>query len=117
MRILILFLAFMLLAPAAPAAGCDGNSMVMDLQHQEHGSMEHHKPQEPSKHDCCEKHDRLMTDDCSQMQFCGAATGSSLIESGLFYPVAYWKEHFSLDPFSGLLPPSHSHPPYRPPAV
>jgi len=107
----------LLVAPHAPANACDMETGSQQTQHQGHDGPPAADPDLDASHDCCDTSSATMQDDCSRLQYCGASSASGLLESGLVNTVPGWKSPYRPDRFSGSLPPSHSHPPYRPPAA
>ena len=111
MRILTLVLIMAICAQPLQAGFCamgmeQGQTVAMDMpMDKDHGG----------GHDCCDTEAPGAEDTCEGGSPCGHCTvASPALPSVLRVPVA-WQPAGAFDFSAGVLPPSHSSPPFRPP--
>ena len=109
MKLLILFLIVAISAQPLQAGFCD-----MDMEKSQETS--HHMDQsEPDGHDCCDSDDSDKQEGCDGEMNCGFCFASASALPGMIKINATWTLHFSRNFSSGVVLPSHSSPPFRPP--
>ncbi len=109
MKVLIFILVLAISAQPLQAGFCD-----MDMgkaQQKTH----HMDKSEPGNHDCCDPDRTDSPDGCDGGMNCGSCFlhASALPSVMKFTPT--WEHTYSLDISTGLVLPSHSSPPFRPP--
>jgi len=109
MRILILLLVLAISTQPLQAGFCD-----MDSEKGQESS-HHMQDSENAGHDCCDTDDSESQDGCDGEMKCGFCFANlPAIPNALKFSSS-WLSHFSLDLSSGVILPSHSSPPFRPP--
>lgn len=109
MKALVLILVLAISAQPLQAAACD-----MDTgKNQE--SAHHMDMSGPSGHDCCDTEDTPSRDDCGAGMDCGMCFVSVSAVSVIPRHVPLWSRPVYRESSSGVVLPSHSSPPFRPP--
>jgi hypothetical protein len=116
MKFLILIIAIMIIAQPVQAGSCEadqGSSTEHSVMHE--GGDSHQGPDNGSGHDCCDSDKVDPQQGCDHQLQCGLCTagvlGFAVIPSSFFIPPVNYVSTLS----SGMLAPSHSSPPFRPP--
>jgi len=109
MRILILLLVLAISTQPLLAGVCD---MDMDKSQE---SSHHMQDSENDGHDCCDSDESDTEDGCDGEMKCGACFANLSALPDIIKLSSSWDSHFSLDLSSGVILPSHSSPPFRPP--
>ena len=107
MKFLILFLALMISIQPLQAGVCDMETSQDAPHHMEHS--------EGGDHDCCDSDDSDSQSGCEGMMHCGSCNASFSTLPGILKFNARWVTHYSQELSSGVVHPSHSVPPFRPP--
>jgi len=107
MKVLILFLALAISAQPLLAGVCDMES---------NQEASHHMVQaDEGGHDCCDSDQDEQQPGCDGEMQCGSCGATVSALPDVFKVNARWENQYSLNLSSGLVLPSHSSPPFRPP--
>ena len=109
MRILTLLLVLAISTQPLQAGICD-----MDMEKSQ-GSPHHMQDSENGRHDCCDSDESDSLDGCDSEMKCGFCFANLSALPGTIKLSSTWVNLFSLDLSSGVILPSHSPPPFRPP--
>jgi hypothetical protein len=109
MKLLILFLIVAISAQPLQAGFCD-----MEMEEGQESS-HHMEPSEQTGHDCCGSDASGAQEGCDGEMNCGFCFASVSALPGMIRINATWTINFSPDISSGVVLPSHSSPPFRPP--
>jgi hypothetical protein len=107
MKFLTLMLVMMISTQPLQAGFCDMD-MSQDNSH-------HPEQSEDTSHDCCDTDDSETPQGCDGNMHCGfcSANTSALPDTLKVKPT--WVNYYSPNLLSGIVLPSHSSPPFRPP--
>ena len=109
MRVLVLFLILAISAQPLQAGSCD-----MDVEHGQESS-HHMEPSGLDGHDCCDPESTDSSEGCDGGMDCGFCFVSVSALSGPPRIAVFWSHHDMPETGSGVVLPSHSSPPFRPP--
>jgi len=109
MRILTLLLVLAISTQPLQAGICD-----MDMEKSQE-SPHHMQDSENGRHDCCDSDESDSQDGCDSEMKCGFCFANLSAQPGAIKLSSTWVNLFSLDLSSGVILPSHSPPPFRPP--
>jgi hypothetical protein len=109
MKLLILILVLAISAQPLQAGACD-----MDMEKNQE-STHHMDMSGPNGHDCCDTEDTDSLDGCEAGMNCGMCFVSVSAISSIPRTVPVWSHLVYLESSSGVILPSHSSPPFRPP--
>jgi hypothetical protein len=109
MKLLILFLVLAITAQPLQAGFCD-----MELE--KNPETPHHMDMSDSQgHDCCDTDEPDSNEGCASGMNCGMCFASVSALPGIFKIASAWGHPIYQDFSSGVILPSHSAPPFRPP--
>ena len=111
MKILVLILVLAISAQPLQAGACD-----MDMEKSQE-STERMDMAGSDGHDCCDTEDSDSDEGCGAGMHCGMCFVSVSAISSIPRVVPIWSHPVYLESSSGLILPSHSAPPFRPPIV
>jgi hypothetical protein len=107
MKFLILMLVLTISAQPLQAGSCD-----MDMGQE---ASHHSEQSENTGHDCCDSDDSESPKGCDLNTHCGFCSANLSALPNTFKANSGWVNHYSPGLSSGLVLPSHSSPPFRPP--
>ena len=109
MKVLIFILVLALSAPPLQAGFCD-----MDMEKGQQ-NMHHMDKSSHGKHGCCDPEEADSPHGCDSGMNCGFCFVHATALPHVMKFVPAWERIYSVDISSGLVLPSHSSPPFRPP--
>jgi len=109
MKLLILFLIVAISAQPLQAGFCD-----MDMEKSQESS-HHMELSDQDGHDCCDSDDSDTQEGCDGEMNCGFCFASVSALPSMIKMSATWTHDYSQGFSSGVVLPSHSSPPFRPP--
>lgn len=107
MRFLILLMVLLMNIQPAAAEFCD---MQAGAQASHHASMD-----EGEQDECCEADPEMPRQKCDHASHCGSCTAALYLTTLKPTAATTWVGSYGHDMAGGLLTPSHSAPPFRPP--
>jgi len=109
MKFLVFILVLSISAQPLQAGFCD-----MDMEKSQESP--HHMDQSnDSGHDCCDPDSTDSTEGCDSAMGCGICFVSVSALPSILRISPVWERHYYPDLWSGIVLPSHSSPPFRPP--
>jgi hypothetical protein len=114
MKILVLILVLALSAQPLQAGSCD-MSMEKEQETSQHMGHSGHEQPENQGHDCCGSGDTDSSDGCDGNMDCGPCFVSFTAIPALVRFAAVFTHQHTPNLSSGVVLPSHSSPPFRPP--
>jgi len=121
MKLLILFLVLAISIQPLQAGSCDmemgknqpgQNQMSHEMDHEMDRKMDHSGR---GGHDCCKTDGTDSPHGCDNTMNCGFCFVPASALPGIPKLALTWEHNYSLDFTTGLVLPSHSSPPFRPP--
>lgn len=107
MKFLIFILILAISAQPLQAGFCDMDSSQESSHHMEQS--------EDAGHDCCDSEDPESQQDCDGEMHCGFCSANVSAVPDVPKIDQSWTNGYSLNLSSGIVLPSHSSPPFRPP--
>lgn len=111
MRLFVLILALSIALPPIQAGACEMETNPVSAEHA--GMM--HLNQNNAPHDCCDTDQSQSEKPCNEWAQCGQCSSSVPAITVALDKLSAWNETPASELARCFFPPSHSHPPFRPP--